>query len=78
VTRDWCYGKEIIIRCCSCQKIRNEAGRWQELPGVSGQMPESVFSHGVCPACLVILYPDLASPAAATGKKKKGAANRRP
>ena len=74
MTRKWSDGKEIITRCCSCQKILNGAGAWQDLEECPEEMNEIVFSHSVCPACLVLLYPELVSPAALIGKKKKRAA----
>jgi hypothetical protein len=78
VTREWSNGKEIMIRCCSCQKILNAAGSWQDLEESPEQTQMTLFSHSVCPACLVILYPDLVSPAASMGKRKKRAALPRP
>ncbi len=68
--RDWKSGKEIITRCCSCQKIPNEAGEWQDLAESPGEMQEALFSHTVCPACLALLYPELVSPGALTGRGK--------
>jgi len=70
VTRGWSNGKEIITRCCSCQKILNAAGEWQDVEECFEEKNEIVFSHSVCPACVVILYPELVFPAALTGKKK--------
>ena len=78
MTREGIDSKEIITRCCSCQKILNEAGGWQNVAEYSEEMNETVFSHSVCPACLVILYPDFVSPGASIGKKKKRAARPRP
>lgn len=54
-------GKEIITRCCSCQKIRNKAGEWRDLIEFRLDMDNILFSHSVCPDCLVDLYPELAS-----------------
>ena len=76
--REWSGGKEIVTRCCSCQKILNAAGAWQDLEESPEQSNKIVFSHSVCPACLVILYPELVSPAALISKKKKRAAMPRP
>jgi len=70
VSRKWHKDKEIITRCCSCQKILNEDGAWQDLAESSGGMNGTLFSHSLCPDCLVILYPELVFPAAPSGKKK--------
>jgi len=54
-------GKEIIIRCCSCKKFRNDAGQWQD-PTTPGMEPQkALFSHSVCPSCLAELYPEFSS-----------------
>jgi len=56
----WCNGKEIVIQCCSCQKVRNDAGEWQDVKEIR-QGENTLFSHSVCPMCLVDLYPELVS-----------------
>lgn len=53
-------GKKIITRCCSCQKIRNKAGEWLDLEKSRLDIKKTLFSHSVCPACLVDLYPEIA------------------
>jgi hypothetical protein len=73
VSREWRDGKKIVTRCCSCQKVLNAAGAWQDLEEAHEQNNKILFTHSVCPACLVILYPDLV-PAASIGKKKRRAA----
>ena len=54
-------GKEIITQCCACQKIRNKAGKWQNLEALRLNLNKTLFSHSVCPACLVELYPEFVS-----------------
>ena len=51
--------KELIIRCCSCQKIYHESGEWLDLEPQQHDRRETLFSHSVCPECMKILYPDL-------------------
>ena len=51
-------GQEIIIRCCSCQKILNVAGEWQDLKLCRRKRKETLFSHSVCPVCIKDLYPE--------------------
>lgn len=78
MTRHWSNGQEIITKCCSCQKVLNAAGVWQDVEESPGQMHETVFTHSVCPACVLVLYPELVPPEASMGKKKKQAAKLRP
>jgi len=53
--------KEILTRCCSCQKIQDNLGEWRDLPELRLDLKNTLFSHSVCPACLVDLYPEFAS-----------------
>ena len=45
--------------CCSCKKIRNDAGYWNRFETFISQHSEAEFSHGICPECLKDLYPDI-------------------
>ena len=54
-------GKDIYTRCCSCQKIRNNMGIWQDKKEFHFQPEKTIFSHSVCPACLGKLYPEFVS-----------------
>ncbi|MBN1991602.1 MAG: response regulator [Anaerolineae bacterium] len=45
--------------CSNCKKIRNDEGYWQQVEEYIHQHSEADFSHGLCPACLKELYPDL-------------------
>ena len=56
----WSPGKEIIMQCCACYKVRNEAGEWQFVKEAPLDK-NTLLSHTVCPSCLVKLYPELAS-----------------
>lgn len=56
-----CFGKKIITQCCSCQRIRNDNGDWQDPGEVGLDNNNTLFSHSVCPVCLVELYPELVS-----------------
>jgi hypothetical protein len=44
--------------CASCRKIRDEAGAWHNLEAYIRNHTEADFSHGICPDCRRILYPD--------------------
>lgn len=55
--------------CSACKKIRNDAGYWQSVEGYVQQHSEARFSHGLCPDCLRVYYPELepvAAPATST------------
>jgi hypothetical protein len=48
--------------CAHCRKIRTEAGAWQPMERFVAENSEAEFSHGFCPDCLAIHYPDLTAP----------------
>ena len=45
--------------CCSCKKIRDDKGYWQQIESYIKHHSEAEFSHGICPDCSVKLYPEL-------------------
>jgi hypothetical protein len=44
--------------CASCKKIRDDQGYWNQLEAYIQSRTEAQFSHGICPDCMVALYPD--------------------
>jgi len=46
--------------CSSCKKIRDDSGYWDEVEGYISKHSEAIFSHSICPDCMVKLYPDYA------------------
>jgi PAS domain S-box-containing protein len=44
--------------CASCKKIRNDQGYWSQIEVYIRDHSEAEFSHGICPDCLKLLYPD--------------------
>ena len=42
--------------CCACHRERVGADVWRERTPIAGER----LTHGICPACLYALYPDLA------------------
>ena len=42
--------------CCSCKKIRNDDGYWQQLESYIQEHAGVTFSHGLCPECERKLY----------------------
>jgi PleD family two-component response regulator len=46
----------IIPICSHCKKIRDDKGSWEQIELYVQQHSEAVFSHGICPSCMKILY----------------------
>ena len=46
--------------CSNCKKIRDDEGYWQQIEQYIQQRSDAEFSHGICPECIKILYPDIA------------------
>ncbi len=42
--------------CCSCKKIRNDQGYWQQVEQFVAMHTGARFSHGLCPDCGLKLY----------------------
>ncbi|MCB2168725.1 MAG: PAS domain S-box protein [Deltaproteobacteria bacterium] len=45
--------------CASCKKIRDAKGIWTPLETYIAEQSEADFTHGICPACLAMLYPEI-------------------
>ncbi len=43
--------------CASCKRIRDAMGAWQPIEQYVMQRTEAIFSHSICPECMVKLYP---------------------
>ena len=46
--------------CSSCKKIRDDAGFWHQLEVYIRDHSDAEFTHGICPACIKTLYPEIA------------------
>jgi nitrate/nitrite-specific signal transduction histidine kinase len=46
--------------CSSCNKIRDDQGYWHQVEQFVEMHTDARFTHGLCPACCVKLYGDLA------------------
>jgi len=44
--------------CSHCKKIRDESGQWQPLEAYITARSEATFSHGLCPECVGLYFPD--------------------
>ncbi len=45
--------------CANCKKIRDDQGYWNRIETYIQEHSEAEFSHGLCPECAKLLYPDL-------------------
>lgn len=53
----------ILPVCANCHRIRDERGRWERIESYVRDHSEAEFSHGICPDCMRVLYPEIpASP----------------
>ncbi len=48
----------LLPTCCHCKSIRDEQGRWQPMEIYVMQRTRSAFSHGICPDCARLHYPE--------------------
>lgn len=44
--------------CANCKKIRDDDGYWHDVAVYVRDHSDAEFTHGICPDCLKILYPD--------------------
>ena len=49
----------IIPICSYCKKIRDNQQNWHQLEAYISNHSEALFSHGMCPDCVTVHYPDL-------------------
>jgi PAS domain S-box-containing protein len=47
--------------CASCKQIRDDEGYWHQVEVYIRDHSEVQFSHGICPDCMMKLYPDYVS-----------------
>lgn len=63
----------IIPICANCKNIRTDAGEWQRIETYVREHSEAQFSHGICPSCMRVLYPDIAEgPSGPHGSRSTG------
>jgi CheY-like chemotaxis protein len=48
----------ILPTCAHCKRIRDEQGAWHTLEAYVAEHTEAQFSHGICPGCLPVYFPD--------------------
>jgi PAS domain S-box-containing protein len=49
----------LIPICAQCKKIRDDKGYWQQVEVYVRDHSEAKFSHGLCPECTKLLFPEL-------------------
>jgi len=47
----------ILPTCAHCKKIRDEVGDWRQLEDYISSHSEAKFSHGICPDCVAVHFP---------------------
>jgi PAS domain S-box-containing protein len=47
--------------CASCKKIRNDSGYWEQVETYIRSRSNAEFTHGICPDCVRVLYPEYQS-----------------
>jgi hypothetical protein len=52
--------RSLVPICASCKKIRDDDGAWVDLELYLIESNRVEFTHGICPACIAALYPELA------------------
>jgi hypothetical protein len=45
--------------CSACKKIRDEKGDWDIIEAYVQKHSEAQFTHGICPDCAWVMYPEL-------------------
>jgi len=59
----------LVPICSSCKKIRDDQGFWNQLELYVEAHSNAEFTHGVCPDCARILYPEYRPDAEGTRRK---------
>jgi DNA-binding response OmpR family regulator len=49
----------ILPTCAKCRKIRDEHGDWHPMEVYIAKRTDAMFSHGFCPECIPLLFPEL-------------------
>jgi len=47
--------------CAHCKKIRDDGGYWRQIEAYISEHSEADFSHGICPDCARIAFPDIST-----------------
>lgn len=55
-TKNDSSGSRLVVLCCSCDKMKDAAGKWGPGGALPAQSPGIIYSHAVCPDCMQKLY----------------------
>lgn len=50
--------RSILPMCSHCGKVRDDEGVWSRLEAYVSAHTDTSFSHGLCPDCIRVLYPE--------------------
>jgi PAS domain S-box-containing protein len=62
--------KGLLPMCANCQKIRDDHGQWHHVEEYIRDHSEADFTHGICPECAKVLYPQFSKDWYPDGRKK--------
>jgi hypothetical protein len=48
----------IVPICAYCKKVRTDEGYWQQVETYISEHSEALLSHGLCPSCFHLYYPE--------------------
>jgi hypothetical protein len=48
----------VLPICASCKKIKNDSGNWQQIELYLRERAPVEFSHGICPECARLWFPE--------------------
>ncbi len=51
----------LLPLCASCKKVRDDKGYWRQIEAYIQDHSEAEVSHGICPECAKVFYPDYAA-----------------
>jgi DNA-binding response OmpR family regulator len=60
----------LIPICSYCKRIRSDHDYWEQVESYITEHTDAMFSHGICPSCLVTVMAEFDPPAVATPTNK--------
>jgi len=51
--------RQIVPICANCKRVRTDEEYWESVEAYVSEHSNLDFSHGICPDCARVLYPDL-------------------
>jgi hypothetical protein len=49
----------LVPICANCKQIRDDKGYWTQVEAYIQERSQARFTHGICPACMKKLYPNV-------------------